>query len=148
MRHAETYEVNVPPVLGQVGTKTLISPERYEWRRVICQPGTGVGGAGLTSSHSSYSNGGGSGHYSSGTTYSQSGSTYSGASTHGSGYSSGTTYTQGSSSNGSYSYGSSVSQPHVSQGSYEAGSETVTGHYGTEGYPAYKRRGSSRIRRR
>jgi len=137
VRHAETYEVNVPPVVGQVGTKTLISPERYEWRRVICQPGTGAGGSGLTRSHSSYSNSGG--HYSSGTTYSQSGSTYSGATSHtsgnhvshGSGYSSGTTFTQGS----------------PTHGSYEAGSETVTGHYGTENYPVYKRRGSSRIRR-
>lgn len=138
VHHAETYEVSVPPVVGHVGTKVLISPERYEWRRVICQPGTGH-----TRSNSTYS---GEGQYSSGTTYSQSGSSYSSQPSYASGghvsygteYSSGTTYTQGS----------SVSQPHLGQGSYEAESETVTGHYGTEDYPAYKRRGSSRIRRR
>lgn len=33
--------VNVPPKFSTVGTKTLTSPERYEWRRVLCAPGTG-----------------------------------------------------------------------------------------------------------
>lgn len=41
VRPAEAFEVNVPAVMGQVQTKTLVSPERYEWRRVLCQPGTG-----------------------------------------------------------------------------------------------------------
>jgi len=33
--------VNVPPKFANVTTKTLTSPERYEWRRVLCAPGTG-----------------------------------------------------------------------------------------------------------
>lgn len=33
--------VNVPPKFSTVTTKTLTSPERYEWRRVLCAPGTG-----------------------------------------------------------------------------------------------------------
>lgn len=33
--------VNVPPKYAEVATKTLTSPERYEWRRVLCEPGTG-----------------------------------------------------------------------------------------------------------
>jgi len=33
--------VYVPPKYSNVTTKTLTSPERYEWRRVLCAPGTG-----------------------------------------------------------------------------------------------------------
>jgi hypothetical protein len=33
--------VNVPPKFAEVATKHLVSPERYEWRRVLCAPGTG-----------------------------------------------------------------------------------------------------------
>jgi len=42
VRPAEAYEVNVPAQYGQVQTQQLISPERYEWRRVLCRPGTGA----------------------------------------------------------------------------------------------------------
>lgn len=34
--------VHVPAKYAEVATKTLISPERYEWRRVLCAPGTGT----------------------------------------------------------------------------------------------------------
>ena len=142
VRPAKTYHVDVPPVLGQVEGRTLISPERYEWRRVLCQPGT-IGQAPQTSrgyqSHgSSVSHGGGyvqgSSHsnvssYSSGSTYSNVPS-YSSGSTHsnGAGYSSGTTFSQGT----------SVSQPSSHIGSYPT--ETKTGYYGTEDFPAYQNR--------
>ena len=33
--------VEVPAEYGQVQTRRLIADERYEWRRVLCQPGTG-----------------------------------------------------------------------------------------------------------
>lgn len=150
VRHAETYEVSVPPIMGQVATKNLVSPERYEWRRVLCEPGTGT-----IRSGASYQT---SGHVSSGSTYLQ-GSTYSQAAPytsgtshsagHSTGYSSGTVYSSGSgySSGTTYSQGSSVSQPHSSGGSLR--SQSKTGYYGTENYPAYKRqrRGPGRIRR-
>lgn len=45
VRPAEAYEVNVPAEYGQVATRQLISPERYEWRRVLCAPGTAPGTA-------------------------------------------------------------------------------------------------------
>lgn len=32
--------VNVPPVYGSVNKRTLVESERYEWRRVVCAPGT------------------------------------------------------------------------------------------------------------
>lgn len=35
-------EVNVPPKFGQVAKKKLVSPARYEWRQVVCKPGTGT----------------------------------------------------------------------------------------------------------
>jgi len=76
VRPAETREVYVPEEYGQVATKNLISPERYEWRRVLCQPGTGT-----IRSGSSFQS---SGHTVSGSTYSQ-----------GSSYSQGTTYSGG-----------------------------------------------------
>jgi len=34
--------VHVPPKYADVATKTVTSPERYEWRRVLCAPGTGT----------------------------------------------------------------------------------------------------------
>ena len=142
VRHAETVPVPVPPVLGQVETKNLVSPERYEWRRVLCQPGTGsirssesfrTDGGHLSYSAPSSSHGGTN---SSGTTYSG-GTTFSHSSrsSTGTGYSSGTTY----------SHGSSVSQPAHSGSSHT--SQPRTGFYGTEKYPAYQRRGPNRIRR-
>lgn len=94
VRHAEAREVYVPEQLGQVPTQTLISPERYEWRRVLCQPGTGTIRSGASFQSGS--------HGTSGTTYSG-GSSYSGGST----YSGGTTYSSGTYSGGSStSYGS------------------------------------------
>jgi len=76
VRHAETREIYVPEQYGEVPTKNLISPERYEWRRVLCKPGTGT-----IRSGSSFQS---SGHVTSGTTYSQ-GSSYSQRSTYSSG---------------------------------------------------------------
>ena len=35
--------VNVPPKYADVATKHLVAPSRYEWRRVLCAPGTGAG---------------------------------------------------------------------------------------------------------
>ena len=149
IRHAETTQVSVPPVSGQVESKILVSPERYEWRRVLCQPGTGsirssesfrTDGGHLSYSSPSSSH---SGTYSSGTSYSSSGTTYSGGTTysHSSPSSTGTVYSGGS----TYSHGSSVSQPSVIGSSHE--SQPRTGFYGTEKYPAYQRRGPNRIRR-
>lgn len=33
--------VNVPAKYGKIAKKVLVSPERYEWRQVVCAPGTG-----------------------------------------------------------------------------------------------------------
>ncbi len=33
-------EVNQPALYGNVNKRVLVSPERYEWRRVVCAPGT------------------------------------------------------------------------------------------------------------
>ncbi len=97
IRPAEAYEVNVPPVMGQVETKELISPERYEWRRVLCQPGTGTIRSGQSYGAPSHHS---SGTYSGGTTYSQ-GNHYSTGTT----YSNGTTSTSQTQSTGSGYYG-------------------------------------------
>ena len=76
--------VNVPPKYGEVATKHLVAPSRYEWRRVLCAPGTGAirPSSNYGASHSGY--GAGSG-YSSGTVHSSgaysSGTTYHGTST-------------------------------------------------------------------
>ena len=47
--------VNVPPKFAEVATKHLVSPSRYEWRRVLCAPGTGSiqSSAGYTAGHTS-----------------------------------------------------------------------------------------------
>lgn len=138
VRHAETYSVNVPPVMGQVETKNLISPERYEWRRVVCQPGAGT----ISSSSSSYQSGGytaSGSSYGSGTTYSQPSS-----------YSGGTSYSSGTYSNGSgYSSSGYPSSSHTLSTGHSGSSQSSTGHYGTEHAPAYnnQRRGPGRIRR-
>lgn len=48
----------VEPKYGTVNKKVLVSPERYEWRRVLCAPGTGgYSGGSSYSSSSSYSSG-------------------------------------------------------------------------------------------
>jgi len=51
VRPADVYKEHIPAEYGEVQTKTLISPARYEWRRVVCQPGT----APVTSGHSASS---------------------------------------------------------------------------------------------
>lgn len=88
---AQTRKVSVPAKFADVAKKTLISPERYEWRQVVCNPGT----ANYSSSASSYSSGASS--YSSGATAHSSGSSVSTGTTYGSGYS-GSTYGTGYSS--------------------------------------------------
>lgn len=90
IRPAEAYEVNVPPVMGEVQTKELISPERYEWRRVLCQPGTGT-----IRSGSSYQSG----------TYQSSTSSYQGSSHSTETLAGGTTSSHGTTTTGSGYYG-------------------------------------------
>ena len=122
VRPAEAYEVNVPAVMGQVQTKNLVSPERYEWRRVLCQPGTGSIRSGQSYQSSHHQNSGAS--YSGGTTYSN-----------GATYSQSPAYSHGTSVDTSYSSAAPQAQP------------TSSGYYGTENYPAYERRGPNRNRR-
>jgi len=76
--------VNVPPKYADVATKHLISPSRYEWRRVLCAPGTGT----IKSS----------------TTYSAAQSAYSSGSTH----TSGSTYHSGAYTSGTAHHGASA----------------------------------------
>ena len=71
---AQSYSEMTPPTYGDVQGKVMVEAERYEWRRVVCQPGT----QGYISG-SSYSGGS----YSSGSSYS--GSTYSSGSSYSSG---------------------------------------------------------------
>ena len=92
IRPAEAYEVNVPAEYGNVQTKVLISPERYEWRRVLCQPGTGSIG---TQSYSGTYSGAGQSQYGSSSSYGR--TTYGSSSQ---GYS-----TQGHTSQGNTSWG-------------------------------------------
>ena len=119
--HGGERYVTVPPKYASVDKKTLISSERYEWRRVVCKPGTLPAlptGASLSSSHSgsSYSS---SASTTTGSIYS--GSTYSG-STSGSGYSStygsGSGYTGSAAHSGTSSYGTGS----YSGGTYSSGS--------------------------
>ena len=72
--------VNVPPKYADVATKHLVAPSRYEWRRVLCTPGTGS-----IQSSGSYSSG------------------------HSSAYSAGTSYSSGTYSSGSYGHSSASS---------------------------------------
>ena len=76
------HVTHVPPKYADVAIKHLIAPARYEWRRVLCAPGTGSIGSSTSNNTSSYSGG---------STYS-SGSSYSGGTT----YSSGATVVPGS----------------------------------------------------
>ncbi len=56
--------VNVPAVYGSVNKRTLLQSERYEWRRVVCRPGTArISGA--TQRQSGYGSGYSSGGYNS-----------------------------------------------------------------------------------
>ena len=147
VRPAEAYEVEIPAVMGQVQTKDLVSPERYEWRRVLCQPGTGT-----IRSGESYQS---SDHHTPSTSYS-SGSSYSSAPSYSSGviptgeltYSDGTPYIPGTSHSGGTTYLSSTpTAPHQSGTTSHTAQDSSAGYYGTEGYPAYQRRGPNRNRR-
>ena len=105
--------VSIPPQYASVDQKTLISPERYEWRRVVCQPGS-----------ANYNSGGSGGGYSTGgSTYGN--SSYSGSGSYGSGQSA-------PSSNQSITYGSAGGQygssTHSQAGSVQTGQ---TYYYGT-----------------
>ncbi len=117
------YRVDVPAKYGEVATKVPVSAERYEWRQVVCKPGTSGYSGGSTgySSSSSY----GSGYSSSGTTTYGSGSSYS----HGSGtttYGSGTTYGHGGATT---TYGSGHSSGGHYSGSTSCGTSTTCNTY-------------------
>ncbi len=100
----------VSPTYASVETKTLISPERYEWRRVVCKPGTGgtYSGQSSPSYHPALSSYKSSGSYSS-------------------------HVSSGPSSKGHVSHETSgeIIYPEGTKYNYQ------TGYYGTEGYPAY-----------
>ncbi|GGX68656.1 hypothetical protein GCM10011309_18110 [Litorimonas cladophorae] len=152
VRPAEAYEVTVPAEFGDVTTKELVSPERYEWRRVLCRPGSGSGTVSGTLTE------GGS---VAGTTYSGAGSQYSGSQNSGSNtddysgthtvssgaYVSPTTYRNGYTAGQSYSdslgyYGSGrMAEPIVT--SETETPQPRTGYYGTEDYPAYHNQSNS-----
>jgi len=106
--------VNVPPKYADVATKHLVTPSRYEWRRVLCAPGTGTikSNSGYGSSHSGYTSGStyssgsaySSGTYNSGTSYGTSSGTVSGSRVvTGTGYYGGYTDSQPSQSSDHYS---------------------------------------------
>jgi len=65
--------VNVPPKYADVATKHLVAPSRYEWRRVLCAPGTGSIRSSSSYGSSTMSHGAATGYssgaYTSGTTY-------------------------------------------------------------------------------
>ena len=63
--------VNVPPKYADVATKTLVAPERYEWRRVLCAPGTGTIKSSADFSSSTTGYGSGSSYTAPTSTYSQ-----------------------------------------------------------------------------
>lgn len=122
-REAQVRTVSTPAELATVASKILVTPERYEWRQVVCKPGTAsYTGAATSSSYSStpsYSTGSSATGYSSGG-YSSGGYTSGSTVTSGSGYD-GTTY--GSTSHGSgstYSSGTSYGT-HSSGGSTSGG---------------------------
>ncbi|CAM3690043.1 hypothetical protein [Litorimonas haliclonae] len=52
VREASGKYVDVPAKWGQVQTKTLVAPSRYEWRRVLCAPGSGTIRPSASYSHS------------------------------------------------------------------------------------------------
>lgn len=109
--------VSHPAKYGDVSKRVMTTPERYEWRRVVCKPGT-AGYQGSSSYTGSSSHQGSSSTYSSGTTHSSTGSYGSGGmysgSTYGSGYTSGHTYGGSVHSSSSITYdhhGGQVMQP-------------------------------------
>ena len=139
---ADVVRQSVPPKFGTLTSQVVAEDERYEWRRVVCQPGTGTiqgvhsGGhfSGHSSSHSTggHSTGGHLGGSHSGHTHgadhfssqSHSGSVHSGHAhaagqhpVHGAGYNAGASYSSGT----SYGSGSVYSQPGFRQGDELAG---------------------------
>lgn len=121
VRPAQAHEVYVPEEIGQVGTKVLVSPERYEWRRVLCEPGTG------SIPSSSYSSGSTSSH------------SYSG------GHSSATTYASPSYSSPSYSGHGSIYDGSIGSSRYPTGK--ISDEHKADSQPIYSRRGKHRTRR-
>ncbi len=122
------YQTSVPAKYGEVSSKVAVSDERYEWRQVVCKPGSGSvsHGSGYTGS-SGYSSGTTSYHSGSGTTS----------------YHSGSTGTYGHSSGGTYSQncgGTTTCQTY--QGA--TGSQTIYGH---QGYHSSAKREKHRYRR-
>ena len=101
--------VNIPPKYGDIQTKHLVAPSRYEWRRVLCAPGTGTIRSGASYSSSSTSHGAAAG-YSSGAY--TTGSTYGTTTTH---------------STGTYSSGAHGTSSHTVPGSRVV---TGSGYYG------------------
>ncbi|MBL4870705.1 MAG: hypothetical protein JKX72_07100 [Robiginitomaculum sp.] len=109
--------VNVPAKYGSVQKKTLTAGQRYEWRRVVCDPAKGqassynrgrsASGAYIAQAYS----GGGSTHYSSGAVGSSRGGSGSGYSA----YSTGSGYTG---STGYRAYGSSSAYGHGTPSTY------------------------------
>jgi len=65
----EEHARYVQPKYASVETKTLISPERYEWRRVVCAPGTGATAPASSYSPVTYGQGHASGSTHNGTTF-------------------------------------------------------------------------------
>ena len=83
--------VTVPPKYASIDKKTLVSAERYEWRRVVCQPGSANNNSRSSSGHYS----GGSNSYSSGTYGSQTNSSVNQPVTYGGNAQTGGTYYYG-----------------------------------------------------
>ena len=101
---------HVPPKYAEVATKHLIAPSRYEWRRVLCAPGTGS--IGSVNSGSAYS---------SGTSYN------SGAYTSGQSHSSSSSITYGGGYSGAGSYGAGAATSAIVPGTRVV---TGSGYYG------------------
>ncbi|WP_026942403.1 hypothetical protein [Hellea balneolensis] len=112
--------VNVPPKFAEVATKTLVTPSRYEWRRVLCAPGTGSikSSADYAAPSSSYGTGGT--HYSSGSTGGYTSGTHSSSTSYSSGHS--PVHTSNHTSGQTHHYGT-----HTAPGGTVAGSRVVTG---------------------
>ncbi len=105
--------VNVPPKFAEVATKTLVAPSRYEWRRVLCAPGTGSikSSADYAAPSTGYSVGG-THHYSSSSASGHSSAIQSSSTSYPSGYTSGQTHHYGT---------------HTSSSGTVPGSRVVTG---------------------
>ncbi len=132
VRPAETYEVNVPAEMGQVQTKVLVSPERYEWRRVLCKPGTGsIGGSAATTYQSQGSTGG--------YNYTSTVPSYDASTSYGHSYATETSPQPGYGTHGT-NYGETVDY-----GQYDPG--TDSNHDTSDSQPIYSRRGQHRRRR-